>query len=159
MVRRLKYRRLGSRCPLGTMLAQAVRTHLGEDLPLDLVMPVPMHWRRRLARGVDHARLLARSIAGPLGLPLGHELFRTRLTAEQVRLSRTRRRENVRGSFDLAGRRAIEGARVLLVDDVTTTGATADEAARTLLAGGASRVALAVIAKAEAPTAYAQGQR
>ena len=155
MVRQLKYRRLPSRCPLGPMLAQAVRTQLGDELPLDLVMSVPMHWRRRLSRGLDHARLLARMLAGPLDLPLGHELIRTRLTPEQVRLSRTRRRENVRGSFELTDTRTVEGARVLLVDDVTTTGATADEAARTLLAGGASQVVLAVVAKAEPPVAYA----
>jgi ComF family protein len=162
IVRRLKYHRLGTRCPLGPMLAQAVRAHLttGEDdaLPLDLVLSVPMHWRRRLARGLDHARLLARWVARPLGLSVGHELYRTRLTPEQVRLSRTRRRQNVRDSFGLSDPRAVQGARILLVDDVTTTGATADEAARTLLAGGANRVTLAVIAKAEPPAAYAHAQ-
>jgi predicted amidophosphoribosyltransferase len=114
-----------------------------------------MHWRRRLGRGYDHARVLAREVGGRLDVPVGAELVRVRHTAPQVNLPATRRIENVRGAFAVGDARAVAAADVLLVDDVTTTGATANEAARTLLAAGAARVVLAVVAKAEPPTAYA----
>ena len=118
-------------------------------------MPVPMHWRRRLARAADHARILAGELAAELGVPLGDELIRLRHTPPQVDLPRTRRIENVRGAFGVRRAGALAGANVLLVDDVTTTGATANEAAKTLLAAGAEKVALAILAKTEPPTAYA----
>jgi ComF family protein len=153
-IRELKY--LGRIVParrLGTMLAQSVRA-CGSELPFDVVVPVPMHWRRRLARGVDHAATLAETLAGALRLPISDELIRTRDTPPQVRCSRTERIAGVRGAF-AARDGSIRGARVLLVDDVTTTGATASECARTLLRTGATDVTLAVLAKAEPPTAYA----
>jgi len=156
LVRGLKYcSRDSMRRRLGAMLAEAVAARKA-DRRFDLVMPVPMHWRRRLARGYDHARIVACEIARRLELPLGDELVRARHTPTQVGLSRTQRIQNVRGAFALTSARAIAGASVLLVDDVATTGATANEAAKTLLDGGAEHVTLAVIAKAEAPTAYAE---
>ncbi|MCJ7544576.1 MAG: ComF family protein, partial [Phycisphaerae bacterium] len=138
----------------GRLLAQAVQAQLN-DVRWDVVMPVPMHWRRRLARASDHARLLAGGLARALRVPLGDELIRVRHTPPQVHLPRTRRIENVRGAFGVRRARGLAGANILLVDDVTTTGATANEAAKTLLAAGAEKVALAVLAKAEPPTAYA----
>ena len=71
-------------------------------------------------------------------------------------LPKSRREENVRGAFQVRDPNAIAGRNILLVDDVTTTGATANEAARTLLAAGASAVALAVLCKSEPPTAYSE---
>jgi ComF family protein len=126
------------------------------DAPFDVIAPTPMHWARRLGRGVDHARLLAEMLGKGLAVPVGTELVRVRNTPPQVHLTRTQRIANVRGAFAVAHRPAIAGARVLLVDDVTTTCATASEAARTLLRAGALDVALAVIAKAEPPRAYTQ---
>ena len=156
IVRGLKYRLSETmRRRLGAMLAEAVASQQA-DRRFDVVIAVPMHWRRRLARGCDHARVVAREIARRLDLPLGDEFIRVRHTPQQVGLSRTRRIENVRGAFGLRSKRGLAGADVLLVDDVTTTGATANEAARTLLGGGAEHVTLAVIAKAEPPTAYAE---
>jgi len=156
-IRQIKYHRQEAmRYRLGRLLGQAVAAQ-DDDGRLDLVMPVPMHWRRRLARGYDHARLLASAVGKELRLPVGDELTRVRHTPPQANLPRTRRIENVRGAFSLASRAAIRGAAVMLVDDVTTTGATANEAARTLLDGGASRVDLAVIAKADPPRAYTVG--
>ncbi|MBS3734938.1 MAG: ComF family protein [Phycisphaerae bacterium] len=153
-VRNFKYhRRERLRRRLARLLAEAVATRAGSAF--DLVAPVPMHWRRRLARGYDHAGILAGQIARTLRRPLDEVLVRVRHTAPQVRLSRTQRVANVRGAFAVRRRADLDGARVLLVDDVTTTGATADEAARTLRRGGASSVTLAVVAKAESPTAYA----
>jgi ComF family protein len=156
-VRELKYHRwLGLRVRLARLLAERVSAEWPGP-PFELVLPVPMHWRRRLARGFDHARSIASGIASTLRLPLGTELVRVRSTPPQTRLTRTRRIENVRGAFDVRSRATVRGAGRVVVDDVTTTGATANEAARTLLAAGAHRVVLAVLAKAEPPTAYAYG--
>ena len=154
IVRELKYRRQDRmRRRLGAMLARSAAQRCAEVRP-ELVLPVPMHWRRRLARGYDHARVLAGAVAGELHLPLGDELVRVRPTPPQAHLPRSRRLENVRGAFTVGDPRGVEGMRILLVDDVTTTGATADEAARTLLRAGASSVTLAVVCKAEPPAAY-----
>ncbi len=154
IVQQLKYHRSETMLArLGELLSHAIEARTTEAKP-ELIMPVAMHWRRRLLRGYDHARTLANALARRLDLPLGDELIRTRYTPLQVRLSRTKRIANVRGAFGLRDSKTIEGARVLLIDDVTTTGATANEAARALLKGGAQRVTLAVIAKAEPPSAY-----
>ena len=155
LVRELKYRRrLGVRRRLSDLLAGRIAA--GWPGPaFETVVPVPMHWRRRLERGFDHAHAIASRLAAELKVPLGRELVRTRHTPPQVQLPRTRRVENVRGAFAVRGASTIRGANVLLVDDVTTTGATACEAARTLQAAGAHHIALAVFAKAEPPTAYA----
>ena len=90
-----------------------------------------------------------------LGLPVGDELVRVRNTPPQVNLSRTGRMANVRDAFAVRHAAGVRGANVVLTDDVTTTGATANEAARTLLRAGANDVTLAVLAKAEPPRAYA----
>jgi len=158
VIRELKYHRRDTmRRRLGHMLGQLVATATDDDeTACQLVMPVPMHWRRRLVRGWDHARALSAAVARELHLPVGHELVRLRNTPQQARLPRSRRIENVRGAFAVRKAKALSGASILLVDDVTTTGATANEAARTLLQAGAARVTLAVVAKGEPPTAYAQ---
>jgi ComF family protein len=121
----------------------------------DVIVSIPMHWRRRFSRGCDHARMIAQTMAHELDLPMGDELVRCRHTPPQARLSRTRRIENVKGAFAARASGALAGAHVLLVDDVSTTGATADEAAKTLLSAGASSVTLAILAKAQPPKAYA----
>ena len=158
MIRNLKYHHrdtMGRR--VGAMLGEALRA-AHADREFDVVLPVPMHWRRRLVRGCDHARVLARAVARRLRLPVGDELIRVRNTPPQTHLSRTGRIENVRRAFALRPRSNLAGASVLLVDDVTTTGATASEAARTILGGKALHVTLAVVAKSESPRAYAQRQ-
>ena len=153
-IRQMKYRR-GGQAPrhLCRMLARAVASRCPEA-DFDLVMPVPMHWLRRLARGCNHSGSIASAMASELALPLGQELIRVRNTPPQVHLSASRRAANVRGAFGVSSRRGLAGAHVLLVDDVVTTGATANEATRTLLAAGARRVTVAVLAKSEPPTAY-----
>jgi ComF family protein len=157
LIRGLKYRRRDAvRRRLGALLATASGAACPQGL--DVVLAIPMHWRRRLARGYDHAMLLASAVAGPLGLPVGRELVRIRHTPPQVHLPRTARIQNVRGAFAVRSRRGIEGARVLLVDDVTTTGATANEATRALLAAGAASVVLSVVAKSEPPAAYSESR-
>lgn len=154
VVRELKYRRHEAMLSrLGELMSQAVLARLGEDR-IDVVMPVAMHWRRRWSRGFDHARALARQVARRLDVPLGDELIRIRHTPQQANLSRTARIEMVRGAFAVNSPAALAGAHVLLVDDVTTTGATAGDATRALLEADAVRVTLAVVAKAEPHRAY-----
>lgn len=157
LVREVKYhRRFGASSRLARLLREAVRGQL--DPPPEVVVAVPMHWKRRLARGCDHARVLAAAVARRLDLPLADELVRVRNTPPQTHLSRARRIANVRGAFRLSRSVGIEGARALLVDDVTTTGATASECARTLYAAGAADVCLAVIGKSEKAVAYRRRQ-
>ena len=155
-VRQIKYRRDDAlRRRFTALLAQAVTAQCPDET-FDLIAPVPAHWQRRLMRGSDHTLRLARSLARPLGLLVSRELLRIRPTPQQIRLSRTQRMQNVRGAFAVRRARPIVGANVLLIDDVTTTGATASEASRTLLRAGALRVTLAVIAKGESPVAYSE---
>ena len=86
-----------------------------------------------MVRGTDHARVIAKELSRRLGLPLGDELVRIRHTPPQVNLPRTQRIEIIRGAFGVRSSRTLEGAHVLLVDDVTTTGATANEASVRML--------------------------
>lgn len=114
---------------------------------LDLVVPVPMHWLRRATRGTSSANLLARHVAKGLTLPARGLLHRTRATPMQNELPPEERPANVRGAFRSTA--AVAGMRVLLVDDVTTTGATLDACRQALLDAGAASVYAAVIARAD----------
>ena len=107
---------------------------------VQLVVTVPMAGRRRRLRGYNQAELIARAVAKRLGLPCdATALHRVRSTAQQAGLDLEHRRENVEGAFR-ADRRRVAGRTVLLVDDVTTSGATLDACARALLAAGATAV-------------------
>lgn len=120
--------------------AEALLRRRAELPEADLVTWVPLHWRRRLSRGFDLPALLAKGGADALGLPLKDTLRSTRLDPPLSLASDMGRRDQaVRGRY-AARSRSIAGARVLLVDDVVTTGATLREAARVLLEAGASAV-------------------
>lgn len=121
---------------LGRRLADAARFRLP---PVDLVTWVPVPLPRLLRRGFDQARLLAAPVAGALNVPARSTLRRVRRGEQAGRTARERWREGGR-AWRLAARRLPR--RVLLVDDVTTTGATASACAAELLAGGAERVYL-----------------
>lgn len=155
-IRDLKYRgRAGVTRQLCHLLAQVVET-IEEDAKPDILVPVPMYWTRRIWRGMDHAQLLGEWLEAELQVPVERQLVRIRNTPPQVHLNRAQRATNVRRAFKVASKASVRGARVLLVDDVTTTGATGNEAARTLLRAGASSVTLVVLAKSEPPRAYTQ---
>ena len=107
----------------------------------DGVVPVPLHWRREYRRGFNQARALARH----LGPPIIDVLIRKRQTRPQVELAADRRRANVEGAFAMRRMvirkpRSIEGLTLVLVDDVSTTGATLEECALVLKCAGASQV-------------------
>lgn len=132
--------------PLGEFLASA----LPRDERLDAIVPVPLHWRRRWQRGFNQSQLLAREVAARTGLPVVPALRRTRATAAQAGLSNRGRRRNVAQAFQpgrAAGR--VAGKRVLLIDDVLTTGATATACALALKRAGAKRVAVLTVARVD----------
>lgn len=116
----------------------------------DLVLPVPMHWLRRSLRGTNSAATLAEIIARRLRVRhTAALLVRRRYTQPQSGLSPAERLVNVRGAFRLKKSRRLAGTSVLLVDDILTTGATCNEAARLLRRADVARVALAVAARAD----------
>jgi len=120
----------------------------------DLVAPVALHWTRLFARRYNQAALLAGAIAHLSGVPSVPDLLvRTRKTPSQGMLSPSARRRNIRGAFAVNARRRamIAGRRVLLVDDVLTTGATVTACAKALLAGGAGAVDVLTIARVPRP--------
>ncbi|MES1242433.1 MAG: ComF family protein [Acidobacteriota bacterium] len=138
VIQALKFGRLDY---LGRHLAVALEERLGDRLDgFDAVVPVPLHWRRWLARGYNQAERIARPLAGRLGLPLLPALRRPRPTRAQTSLGRTGRAVNLKNAFRVPRPERVRGLRLLLVDDVATTGATLDAAAAALVRAGADGV-------------------
>lgn len=147
LIRQFKYR---GRLQLADWFAGWVCAALPDSEGFDVVVPIPLHRSRLRERGFNQSAELARNIARRLGIPAdlaGCE--RTRPTPAQAQLDRDARRGNLSDAF--ACRRNFTGQRILLVDDVMTTGSTADAAARVLKQRGAHRVFVGVIARAPHP--------
>jgi ComF family protein len=142
-IQRFKYdgrSELGS--PLGSVMATGAHPWAGR---VDAVVPVPLHWRRRRSRGYDQAALLSKPVAKSLAVPVRlRGLRRVRNTPSQVELPHRERQQNIAGAF--APWRLAGLARVLLIDDVRTTGATLRAASEALRAGGVSEVYTFVLA-------------
>jgi len=131
---------------LGELWAEQAESKLLK-LGANVVIPVPLHWFRRVKRGYNQSAALAKLLARRLRLPCRPRwLRRVRNTPMQTAMTPAQRRENVRGAFAARRRPELRGKTVLLVDDVLTTGTTASEAARALKSGGAARVVVAVLA-------------
>lgn len=147
---RLKY---GSRPDLGARLGEAMATcAIVERLRerVDVVVPVPLHRRRLALRGYNQAALLARPVARRLSVPLApRALERVRDTPRQASLGRDARQRNVTSAFSCREPMRIEGARVVLVDDVRTTGTTLAECTAALAFAGAREVVPFVLASRE----------
>ena len=125
--------------------------HAGWGLPApDLVLPVPLHPKRLKERGFNQAGLLAREFARKIRVPvLFDAIIRKNRTQPQARLTRGERLKNVKGAFELSGAQRVRGRRILLLDDVFTTGSTLSECAKTLKRkGGASEVYAITVTRA-----------
>jgi len=144
--------KFGGRRDLAGLLAPLLASTLVEYWPglgMDLIVPVPLHPKRRRARGYNQAALLSRSLARLVGIPCRERaLARVRNTAPQIGLSDVERAHNLRHAFRCVCPARIQGMRVLLVDDVMTTGSTVASASEALLAGGALRVSVLTVARA-----------
>jgi ComF family protein len=146
LVHRLKYSDRGElAAPMGAWMARAGQEILAEA---DVVAPVPLHVRRLWTRRFNQAAMLAREIARQAGKPYDPALLeRVKATRSQVGLSREQRAQNVQGAFRARPGAEIKGRRIVLVDDVMTSGATANAAARALLRVGAAQVDFVVFAR------------
>jgi len=143
LIHQYKYGKVRTLAPvLGGLLAQA----LPRDEAFDAIVPVPLHWRRRLQRGFNQAELLARALARRTGIPVSKALRRVRATPNQAGLSNSERRKNVTQAFRC---RPVAAKRILLIDDVLTTGSTAAACALALKRAGAHRVALLTVARVD----------
>src|SRR6266851_2477389 len=146
LVLALKYDRTDVANALGGWMRRAG----GEILDgADLIVPVPLHWTRLLSRRYNQAGLLAHAIHAAGGPPVVPDwLIRRRRTPSQGRLGPLARARNVRGAFALRPGRDVKGKRLVIVDDVLTTGATVEECARVLRRGGAAFVGVLTLARA-----------
>ena len=117
-------------------------------------MPVPLHWRRRWARRFNQSAMLAAAVSKASGVPVAAACAQARkATAQQVGLSRTERAANIQGAFRVPpeGKAAVVGRRLVLVDDVLTSGATVEGCAKALLRAGAANVDVLVFARVADP--------
>ncbi|HEY8008793.1 MAG TPA: ComF family protein [Methylocella sp.] len=149
LVHRLKYSdRIELAKPLGAWMARAGNEILAEA---EVLVPVPLHRRRLAVRRFNQAQVLAQAISAQCGVPADpFILARVKPTPSQVGLSRSQRALNLQGAFRVSDGKAgqIEGRAVVLIDDVMTSGATANAASRALLRSGAKRVDVLVFARA-----------
>ena len=138
VVYRLKYGNARYLAPY--LSAYMADTYFDEPVEVDMVVAVPLHAKRKRERGYNQAALLAEQLANRLNLPyLPDGLTKVRVTHTQTNLSFRERQDNLQGAF-ACGNPAVQGKRVLVVDDVLTTGATMTEAARALRKAGAVHV-------------------
>jgi ComF family protein len=141
----------GDRLDLAPMMGQWM-ARAGRELlaNADALLPVPLHWRRLWARRFNQSAALAGAISGMSGVPVLHgALKRVRATPQQVGLSKTERADNVQGAFRVPAEEKanVAGRRLVLIDDVLTSGATVDTCARALLRAGAAHVDVLVFAR------------
>ena len=149
LVHALKYRDRTDLAPM--MAAWMVRASEGHAAACDAVVPVPLHARRLLFRRFNQSAELGRAVAKVAGKPfLARTLLRVKPTRRQVGLSARRRAANVRGAFRVRESRIgdVKGKRLLLIDDVYTTGATVSAAAKALKRAGAAQVTVLTFAMA-----------
>jgi competence protein ComFC len=152
MARAILMLKYGQVTPLGSwfanyLLLEVIRRN-SAAFAVDAVVPVPLHSSRLRERGYNQAELIARPLARSLGVPLrSYLLVRTRPRPDKLRLTRRERWETVRGAYAMREGTQVDKLRVLLVDDVFTTGATLDACSRALRRAGATRVVGLTVAR------------
>ena len=148
LIHRFKY---GGETWLAGLLGEFLRQGLCDarlvGKPFDAVVPVPLHALRRREREFNQAEVLARDLARGQGWEFCDALQRIRYTVTQTHFDRRRRMKNLRNAFRVRRNATVEGKRLLLVDDVLTTGSTLDECARMLLGAGAEAIYALTVAR------------
>lgn len=148
VIRRFKY---GRKVSLGRPLARLMAKGSGEffkETSFDLVIPVPLHPKRLRWRGFNQAVILAREVGRLWKVPVDpFLLLRSRETPPQTELREDERRKNVRRAFQVNSQRSVRGKRLLLVDDIYTSGATVNECSRALLRAGAKEIHVLTLAR------------
>jgi len=134
------------RAQLVDWLTETFDRHAGSD-PWHALVPVPLYHRRRRERGFNQAKEIAQGLGKKRKLPVLDCLYRYRETASQTKLERPARWENMAGAFRMKAKFDVRGRSLLLIDDVFTTGATADACAQALAQAGAARLAVLTIAR------------
>ncbi len=133
-------------------LARVLGSWLANAYPrleqFDAIVPLPLHWWKRMRRGFNQSDLLARELSCRVGVPVLNAARRCRRTATQASLTPAQRRDNVQGAFDVPAPARIRGLSLLLVDDVITTGSTVNACAKALKQAGAARVCVLTVARA-----------
>ncbi len=135
--------------PLAKPLGRLLSLSLPREQRFDMIVPMPLHWRRLWSRGFNQSELLARVLSKATGVPVAMPIRRRRSTSPQAGLSSAKRRTNVSGAFSLKRGKSVQGLRILLVDDVLTTGATAAACALILKRAGALHVSVIALARVD----------
>jgi predicted amidophosphoribosyltransferase len=135
---------------MGNWMSQQLRDAIAGD-PLDVLVPVPKHWWRRIITGINTAEVLAEQLATGWRVPAVRALRSVRNPKKQSLLSWSQRQTNMRRAFGMRPGCELPGAHVGLVDDIMTSCATAQEAASVLKKGGAARVTVIVVGRAPHP--------
>jgi ComF family protein len=150
LIHGFKYRHLRRHIPFLSAYLK-YRPDLGDFLKSrDAVVPVPLHAARRRERGFNQAEEIAREMGEACGIPmLPGALRRVRSTGTQTKLGRGKRQDNLKGAFACPKPESVAGKKIVLVDDVFTTGATASECARLLMASGCASVDVMALAKVD----------
>jgi len=146
LIHNLKYNGLIEIAPIlgGMLISRMQKSKLRGQLVL---LPVPLHWFRRRSRGFNQAEVLARIVGKKLSIPVETVLKRKKNTKPQVELSGQKRRKNLFSTFICSDKKAVAGKTVILIDDVSTTGATLEECAKVLRTAGARQVWGLVVAR------------
>jgi ComF family protein len=135
--------------PLARTFGQFMVRALPRETAFDVIVPMPLHWFKQWQRGFNQSDLLAREIGRKWNVPVRSLIRRRKNTSPQAGLTNAKRRANVSGAFHMTRGRSLAGMRVLLIDDVVTTGATASACARVLKRAGAAHVALLALARTD----------
>ncbi len=148
LIHELKY---SGNVDLGIYLGQKFGYHFKEHLKkVDILVPVPLHRKKKRKRGFNQSEIIARGISMIVNIPLStNNLLRKRNATTQTKMSKEQRFQNIRSTFEVVNSKVFAKKKILLVDDIYTTGATSEACCREIFKGNPNAISLAVIAKAQ----------